>query len=125
MTRKKKNKDFWRDIILIAALGIFFCCGYVVGYFDHDPVIDYSYSDDDLYEQRLVSMDIVAENFFPVHNHTVIITNEGYVSDKYDWENNTKLFDGGRLLRVNHSYYGVQYFLFDGWVLREYNCSVS
>jgi hypothetical protein len=94
------------------------CVGFIIGQYPSDVVIDYS--DDQLYEQRLDSMDLVVNEMFPVGNQTVVLMNMGFVSSVYDWENNSKLSEGGWIIHVNHSYYGESDFLFDGWELYEY-----
>lgn len=72
------------------------------------------------YLNRLDSMDLVAEEIFPIKNQTVVMTNEGYISANYDWENNTKISDGGWLIQVNNSEKGVTEYLFDGWELKKH-----
>ena len=118
-------KDELHDIIFIVVAVGCFMVGFLVRGIDpveqEAVVIDYNYSEDDLYEQRLMSMDTVVDEMFPVHNQTVTITNGGYVPDRYDWENNTRLFEGGWIIHVNHSYYGESEYIFDGWVLKIFN----
>lgn len=106
-----------KQIFIIAVVCLFisvfllmFCVG-MMNYDEHDFI-------EDMYQQRLDSMDIVSEKIFPVHNQTVIITNEGYIPSEWDWVNDTK-FGGGWVIRVNNSVLGVQDYIFDGWVLRE------
>ena len=114
---RKMNKE-------IVILSYVFCAvisvgvGFIIGQYPSDVVIDYS--DDQLYEQRLDSMDLVVNEMFPVGNQTVVLTNERFVSSVYDWENNSKLSEGGWIIQVNHSKFGISRFLFDGWVLYEY-----
>jgi len=94
-------------------------CSSLIGWaYSSYTAVDFTY-ENDLYQKRFDSMDIVAEEIFPVKNQTVVLTNEGYVSAEYDWENNTKLFDGGWVIQVNHSKFGVSRYLFDGWELKE------
>jgi hypothetical protein len=102
-------------VICITLIGFSWCAGV---YFGFEKGSDSTY-EDELYQDRLDSMNIVAEEIFPVKNQTVVLTNEGYVSAQYDWENNTKISNGGWILRVTNSQNGVTEFLFDGWNLEK------
>jgi len=90
---------FWVSFIIM--------CSSLIGWvYSSYTAVDFTY-ENDLYQKRFDSMDMV-DDLFPVKNQTLNITNVGWV-DYLD----------GYVLKFNQSYYGTKYFLFDGWELKE------
>ena len=97
------NSRIWKILFWISFSVM---CSSLIGLV-YNTIVNNNFSyENNLYEKRLDSMDKV-DNLFPVNNQTLIITNLG-------WDSNL----GGSILEFNHSYYGLIYFIYDGWELK-------
>lgn len=67
-------------------------------------------SADVVYEEKWTYDENVVKNYYimrdlftPMYQDTVTIENAGFKPTVYDWENNTKISEGGMMFWVNHS----------------------
>jgi hypothetical protein len=120
---KDMKKEYSKKAI--AVLGILFCIiGFSLSSLIWTTVISLNEEDEPVYIPRdFNTIQMKLNTIFPIHNQTVVLTNGGYVSDIYDWENNLLVLKGGWIINVNNSDMGFKQYLYDGWDLWEYRPS--